>query len=233
MKVLFRRKKQNKFQKFWKKLPKKNKVGLIVFFLVIIGAGSALALSQMDQSLQSSASLQSAAKCESMCSGLRDRNTGLSNQSSSSNNKANKVYRRCMTACKRRYRNEGPKPKTRPTTTPTPTTKPTTTPTPKPGCYYKNVQCFQAPCDPVMVCPEPTTIPNATAYPIPTTSPDPIPEPYDDELAICNVCMDDCSTRFSSKFRTWVSSWGKSADYHTEYTSRICTRYCQRQSLCQ
>ncbi|MCC6934751.1 MAG: hypothetical protein IT406_03650 [Candidatus Yanofskybacteria bacterium] len=33
---------------------------------------------------------------------------------------------------------------------------PGTTPTPPPGCYYQQVQCIRAPCDPVLVCPTPT-----------------------------------------------------------------------------
>lgn len=30
------------------------------------------------------------------------------------------------------------------------------TPTPPPGCYYQEVQCFQAPCPPILVCPSPS-----------------------------------------------------------------------------
>lgn len=39
--------------------------------------------------------------------------------------------------------------------TPTPTPKPTATPTPPVGCYYQDVQCIKAPCNPVLVCPVP------------------------------------------------------------------------------
>jgi hypothetical protein len=35
-------------------------------------------------------------------------------------------------------------------------TKPRPTPSPRPGCYYKQVECIQAPCDPILVCPTPT-----------------------------------------------------------------------------
>jgi hypothetical protein len=35
------------------------------------------------------------------------------------------------------------------------------------GCYYKQVQCFQAPCDPILICPTPTP----TVAPSPTTTP--------------------------------------------------------------
>ena len=34
--------------------------------------------------------------------------------------------------------------------------RPTSTPKPPPGCYYQDVQCIKAPCDPVLVCPSPT-----------------------------------------------------------------------------
>lgn len=27
---------------------------------------------------------------------------------------------------------------------------------PTPGCYYQQVQCIRAPCDPVLVCPTPS-----------------------------------------------------------------------------
>lgn len=52
-----------------------------------------------------------------------------------------------------------------PTNTPTltPTITPSPTPTPPSGCHYQQVQCFQAPCDPILVCPTPTP----TATPIP------------------------------------------------------------------
>ena len=36
---------------------------------------------------------------------------------------------------------------------PTSTYKPKATSLPKPGCYYKQVNCFKAPCEPILVCP--------------------------------------------------------------------------------
>lgn len=42
----------------------------------------------------------------------------------------------------------------------------TPTPTPPPGCFYRQVQCIQAPCNPILVCP--------TKTPTPTVSPTPI-----------------------------------------------------------
>lgn len=41
---------------------------------------------------------------------------------------------------------------------------PTQTPTPPPGCWYQQVQCIQAPCNPILVCDTPTTCgPNGSA----------------------------------------------------------------------
>ncbi|MFH1244607.1 MAG: hypothetical protein V1487_03525 [bacterium] len=39
---------------------------------------------------------------------------------------------------------------------------PTSSPMPSapPGCYYQQVQCFKAPCDPILVCPSPSPSPN-------------------------------------------------------------------------
>ncbi|MCC6404904.1 MAG: hypothetical protein IT405_00770 [Candidatus Yanofskybacteria bacterium] len=45
---------------------------------------------------------------------------------------------------------------------------PVTTPTPPPGCYYQQVQCIQAPCNPVLVCPTPIPTPTITSVTIPT-----------------------------------------------------------------
>jgi hypothetical protein len=51
---------------------------------------------------------------------------------------------------------------------------PTRTPTPRPGCYYKEVQCFMPPCTPILVCPTPTgiTIPTRTPTPVESCSPE-------------------------------------------------------------
>ncbi len=45
----------------------------------------------------------------------------------------------------------------------------TPTPTPPVGCYYKQVQCFQAPCPPILICP--TIAPTVTLTPTPTPMP--------------------------------------------------------------
>jgi len=50
-----------------------------------------------------------------------------------------------------------PTPTATATATPTPTK--TATPTPPPGCFYQEVQCIQAPCEPVLVCPSVTPTP--------------------------------------------------------------------------
>lgn len=42
-----------------------------------------------------------------------------------------------------------------------PVVTPTGMPVP-PGCYYQSVQCIQAPCNPILVCPTPTYAPNPT-----------------------------------------------------------------------
>lgn len=65
------------------------------------------------------------------------------------------------------------------------------TPKPSPGCYYQNVQCIQAPCDPILVCPTPTCRPRPpcldaeprcllpeTEDMCPTTTPKPSPGCY-------------------------------------------------------
>ena len=54
-----------------------------------------------------------------------------------------------------------------------PPVKPSPKPTPPPGCYYQQVQCFRAPCDPILVCPTPT--PGATPTATPSPTPTPIP----------------------------------------------------------
>ena len=41
------------------------------------------------------------------------------------------------------------------------------------GCYYQEVQCIQAPCNPIVVCPTPTP----TSSPIPWPNPTPTPSP--------------------------------------------------------
>jgi hypothetical protein len=43
--------------------------------------------------------------------------------------------------------------------------KPSPTPSPSipPGCYYQQVTCFQAPCDPILVCPSPSPTPEYLA----------------------------------------------------------------------
>lgn len=43
--------------------------------------------------------------------------------------------------------------------------QPTPSATPPPGCLYRQVQCFRAPCPPVLVCPSPTPIPQPTVIP--------------------------------------------------------------------
>jgi hypothetical protein len=41
------------------------------------------------------------------------------------------------------------------------------TPTPPTGCYYKQVQCIQAPCNPILICPSGVTVtPLATTTPV-------------------------------------------------------------------
>lgn len=53
---------------------------------------------------------------------------------------------------------------------PIPPPPPLSTPTPTPsiGCYYQQVQCFQAPCPPILICP--TITPTWTGTPTPTLS---------------------------------------------------------------
>lgn len=52
-------------------------------------------------------------------------------------------------------------PTTTPTNSPTSTPKntPTITPTPGDGCYFRQVQCVRAPCDPILICPTATPTP--------------------------------------------------------------------------
>lgn len=52
-----------------------------------------------------------------------------------------------------------------------PTITRTPTPTPPVGCYYQQVQCIQAPCDPVLICRTPT--PTVSRTPTPTCIPRP------------------------------------------------------------
>lgn len=47
------------------------------------------------------------------------------------------------------------------------------------GCYYQNVQCFQAPCNPVLMC-------NTSASPLPSPSPLISPSPSPSPLNSCN-----------------------------------------------
>ncbi|MDH5533052.1 MAG: dockerin type I repeat-containing protein [Candidatus Pacebacteria bacterium] len=51
-----------------------------------------------------------------------------------------------------------------PTPSPIPTGSPAPSPYPSPpvGCFYQSVQCIQAPCDPILVCPSPTPTPTPT-----------------------------------------------------------------------
>lgn len=53
---------------------------------------------------------------------------------------------------------------------------------PPPGCYYQQVQCIQAPCNPVLVCGTPSPNPVATlqATPSPTSSVSPAPNSADE-----------------------------------------------------
>lgn len=53
-------------------------------------------------------------------------------------------------------------PPSSPTPTPSATPLPSPVPTPPSGCYYQQVQCIQAPCNPILVCPSPTPIPSPT-----------------------------------------------------------------------
>jgi hypothetical protein len=41
---------------------------------------------------------------------------------------------------------------------------PIPSPSPPTGCFYQEVQCIQAPCDPVLVCPSPTPTPTTTVF---------------------------------------------------------------------
>ena len=41
------------------------------------------------------------------------------------------------------------------------------TPTPPPGCYYQQIQCIKAPCNPILVCPTPAPTPSTTCTPLP------------------------------------------------------------------
>ncbi len=70
-----------------------------------------------------------------------------------------------LTSCLKQYEDD------QPTLTPKPVETPT--PTPPPNCYYKQVTCFKAPCDPILVCntPSPSATPQATQKPIPTPPP--------------------------------------------------------------
>lgn len=54
-------------------------------------------------------------------------------------------------------------------------TKPTPTPTPPPGCFYEEIYCIQAPCNPILICPSPS--PSSSPWPSPSVSPTPIPSP--------------------------------------------------------
>lgn len=54
---------------------------------------------------------------------------------------------------------------------PSPTSTKPISPTVPAGCYYKQVQCTRAPCDPVLVCPTPTNAAVATATIVPTATP--------------------------------------------------------------
>ena len=60
---------------------------------------------------------------------------------------------------------------------PSPATPPTLQigePTPPSGCYYLQVQCVRAPCDPILVCPSPTIHnPQPTTTISPTCTPRP------------------------------------------------------------
>jgi CARDB len=61
------------------------------------------------------------------------------------------------------------------------------TPTPKPGCYYQQVQCFRAPCNPILVCPSPPTpVTESYCMQFPYTQ---CPAPCV-RRASCTMCMD-------------------------------------------
>lgn len=55
---------------------------------------------------------------------------------------------------------------------PPPSITPSSSPTP--GCFYQQVECFTAPCDPILVCPTPVTTTYPPSTPKPTYYPSPI-----------------------------------------------------------
>lgn len=87
---------------------------------------------------------------------------------------------------------------------------PRSTPTPTPpGCYYQQVQCFKAPCDPILVCPSPTP----TCQPRPSCLDTPpfckMPEPVQGWCPATNECKQasDCGKPLICKNGKEYPSW--------------------------
>jgi hypothetical protein len=70
------------------------------------------------------------------------------------------------------------------------------TPTLQPGCYYQQVQCFQAPCPPILVCPTPTPVscsPNGSSCTITNcTTPPPCTTGGPCQTGVCSIQQGIC-----------------------------------------
>ncbi len=114
---------------------------------------------------------------------------------------------------------------------PSSTEKPVETParfSPAPsGCYYKQVQCFQAPCSPVLICPVPTATATATPTsspsstptmsPVPTLTPTPSASPEVTQLKLCKFEDDNADGLIQSGENTlsWTFNYSFNGQNNT------------------
>lgn len=122
--------------------------------------------------------------------------------------------------------------------------RPSASPLPS-GCYYQQVKCFQAPCNPILVCatstrPSPTPIPMppspvASAFPSPVPSlwPSPSPSPtslYTNQLASLQA-LDPCGPD-SFRIINYTCNNGAQATYGAGTCSNLTVAIKAIQSIC-
>lgn len=94
---------------------------------------------------------------------------------------------------------------------------------PPPGCYYQQVQCIQAPCNPILICgapsPNPVVTSQATPFPVSSISSTPISveETACDSDSECGVNICECKSARKESIKT---------------RDKMCTRYCQGEPKC-
>jgi len=109
---------------------------------------------------------------------------------------------------------------------------PTPTPTPPPGCYYQQVQCIRAPCEPQLVCPSatPTIIPTprgSKGTAVGTLIPNPLPKPTIPPVIAWTAPDGNPPSGTGTRFVTMFRNTGRTA-----ITKLVSVQYGMEKAVC-